>query len=158
MPAPPLTLGLREPALKSLSARSQDARHAFDAPLKLIQCPKNRGKVNHAKINSNTICYGSRILCTFMARSAAISLHSLLQQKPSSLSPLYFAGTRTGSTVIIVIARLRPGTREKILKAAKRFVDKKVATIALSVGVATERRLRSPQSGIGEPSKSGLIA
>jgi exodeoxyribonuclease V alpha subunit len=37
------------------------------------------------------------------------------------------------------IPRLRQGTREKILKAAKRFVDEKVAIIALNVGVATER-------------------
>jgi hypothetical protein len=36
------------------------------------------------------------------------------------------------------IPRLRQGTREKILKAAQRFVDEKVAIIALNVGVATE--------------------
>jgi hypothetical protein len=37
------------------------------------------------------------------------------------------------------IPRLRQGTREKIIRAAERFIDEKVAIIALSVGVATEK-------------------
>jgi hypothetical protein len=37
------------------------------------------------------------------------------------------------------LPRIRQETRETILRAAKRFIDEKVATIALGVGVATEQ-------------------